>query len=170
MIWDIVKEERKYLRAKIDLFNISKLPYSSINYLLIAKVIISETRQRIDRDTAKQSTTKINNATSTKTKSTLHKKMLFEYTVALPPHEMFCTLIHKISPDSTSNGSDSTGRQGTSNRNLKIFLINLSITRNNINKIAVFKAVNKLMKVIQGIEGYTKKVKINPWKSKHPNL
>ena len=38
MIWEIVKEERKVLRACIDLFSKSKLPYSSINYLLIKKV------------------------------------------------------------------------------------------------------------------------------------
>ena len=32
------------------------------------------------------------------------------------------------------------------------------------------KAVNAMMKVIHGIEGYTNKVKISPWKSKQRNL
>ena len=32
------------------------------------------------------------------------------------------------------------------------------------------KAVNALMKVINGIEGSANKVKISPWKSKQPNL
>ena len=38
MIQEIVKEERKDLRASIDLFNKYKLPYSPINYLFIAKL------------------------------------------------------------------------------------------------------------------------------------
>ena len=48
--------------------------------------------------------------------------------------------------------------------------MNLSITNNYNNAITVGKAVNELMKVIHGIEGYANRVKIAPWKSKQPNL
>ena len=83
---------------------------------------------------------------------------------------MFRILSHLIAPDSTSNVSNNTGRQGTSNHTLKICLVNLSIEKNDNNEITVGKAVSVLMKVIPGIEGYAKKVRISPWKSKQPNL
>ena len=38
MIWEIVKKQRKDLRAGIHLFNKAKLPYSPINYLFMEKV------------------------------------------------------------------------------------------------------------------------------------
>ena len=74
MIRKIVKEVSRDLRASIDLFNKSKLPYSWTNYLCIAKLVGDETRQRNYRDTAEQSTPQVNNAKLTKIKSTLHKK------------------------------------------------------------------------------------------------
>ena len=67
MIQKTVEEERRTLRASIDLFKNSKLPYSSTNYLLIKKTAGSETRQRNDRYTAEKSTPQVNNAKSTKT-------------------------------------------------------------------------------------------------------
>ena len=48
MIWKKVKKERRDLRARINLFNKYKLPYSSTNYLFIAKVTGAETRKRND--------------------------------------------------------------------------------------------------------------------------
>ena len=75
MIWEIVKDERKSLRSIINLFNNSKLSYSSINYMFIVKVAGAKMRHIIDTDTAEQSTPQVNNATLTKTKSTLHKKL-----------------------------------------------------------------------------------------------
>ena len=126
--------------------------------------------QIIDIDTAKQSTPKFNNAKYTKTKLTLNKKMLFKYSVALLPHSSFRILLHQITPDSTSDGSNSTVLQGTSNRTLKICLVTLSIANNDNNATTVGKAVNAPMKGIHGIEGDYNKVKIDPWKSKQPNL
>ena len=118
--------------------------------------------QIIDRDTAEQSTPQVNNATSTKTHSTLHRKIIFKYAVALLSHSPLCILSHLITPDSTSNGSNSTGQQGTSSCNLKRFLVTLSIAKNNKNLIAFFNVVYALMKVIHGIEGDANKVKISP--------
>ena len=46
--------------------------------MFITKVEGSETRQRIDRDTAKHSTPQFNNDKLTKTKITFHKKMLLK--------------------------------------------------------------------------------------------
>ena len=66
MIWKIVKEERRALRVSIDLFKKFKLPYSSTNYLLIAKVKGSKIRQRNDKDKFEQSTPQVNNAEFTK--------------------------------------------------------------------------------------------------------
>ena len=126
--------------------------------------------QRNDKNTAEQSTSQVNNYKPTKTKSTLHKKILFKYTVALPSLIFLRILSHQILPNSTSNRSNSTGRQGTSNRTFKIFLVALSIAKNNNNTIKVGKAVNAMMKLIHGIEGYFNKVKIAPWKIKQPNL
>ena len=117
-------------------------------------------RQITDRDTAKQSDRQVNNAKSTKKKLTLHKKMLFKDAVALLPHSSFHILSYRIVPGSTSNVSNSTGRQGTSNRTLKICLVTLSISKNYNNAIPVGKAVNPLMEVIHGIEGDAKWVKI----------
>ena len=54
--------------------------------MFIAKVAVAEMRQRNNKDTSEQYTPKVNNTKPTKTKSTLHKKMLFKYAVALPPH------------------------------------------------------------------------------------
>ena len=165
----LVKDERRSLRARIDLFNKPKIPYSSTNYMFIAKVSGFEMRHRNDKYIAEQSTPQVNNAKLTKTNSTLYKKILFKDAVALWPHSLFRILSHRIATDSTSNGSNSTSRKCNSNRTFKRFLITLSITKNNNNTITVGKAVNALMKVIHGIEGYANKVKIAPWKSKQPN-
>ena len=78
----------------------------------------------------KKSTPQVNNTKPTKTKSTLHKEMLFKDTVALPPHSSFYILSHPISPDSTSDGCNITSQQGTSNRTFKICLVTLSIAKN----------------------------------------
>ena len=86
--------------------------------------------QRIDIDTSKKPTPQFNKAKSIKTKSTTHNKMLFKDAVALPPHIFFHILSYQITPDSTSNGFNSTGEQGTSNLTLKIFLVTISITNN----------------------------------------
>ena len=118
--------------------------------------------QRIDRDASKQFTPQVNNAKLTKTNLTLHKNVLFKYTVTLTPHSLFCILSHLITPYSASNGSNSTGQQGTINRTLKRFLITISITKNDNTAIAVGKAVNMWMKVIHGIEVDANKVKIFP--------
>ena len=83
---------------------------------------------------------------------------------------MFRILSHLIAPDSTSNVSNNTGRQGTSNHTLKICLVNLSIEKNDNNAITVGKAANALMKVIHVIGGYSNKFRIEPWESKEPNL
>ena len=106
----------------------------------------------------------------TKTKSTLNKKVLFKDAVELPPHCLFRILSHRIASDSTLNGSNSTGRQGTINGTLKRCLVTLSIEKKYNNTIKVAKAVNALMKVIHSIEGDANKVKIAPWKTKKPNL
>ena len=94
MIQKIFKEERKSLCASIDLFKKSKLPYSSTNHVYIAKVPGAETRHRNNKDTAEQSTSQVNNAKPTKTKSTLHKKMLFKDKVSLPTHSFLHILSH----------------------------------------------------------------------------
>ena len=96
--------------------------------------------------------------------------MVFKDAVALPYHSSFHILSHLIAHCSISNGSNSTGRQGTSNRTLKRCFFTLSIANNYNNKIAVGKAVNALIKVIHCIEVDTDKVKIAPWKIKQPNL
>ena len=120
--------------------------------------------QRNYKDKAEKFTPQVNNAKSTKTKSKLHKKMLFKDAVSLPTHGFTRILSHHIVPDSTSNSSISTGRKGTSKRTLKIFLVTLSIAKNTNNTIAVGKAVNALIKVIHRIEGDTNKVKMASWK------
>ena len=58
-------------------------------------------RHIIDRYKAEQSPPQVNNDTSTKTNSTLHKKMLFKEAVEVPPHSSFRILSHQIVPDST---------------------------------------------------------------------
>ena len=74
MIWEIVKEEHKYLRARINLFNKAKLLYSSTNYLFIEKLAGDEMRQINDKCIAEKSIRQVNNTKLTKTNSTLHKK------------------------------------------------------------------------------------------------
>ena len=96
--------------------------------------------------------------------------MLFKDAVALPHHSSFRILPQWITPVSTLNGSNSTGRQVTSNRTIKRCLVTLSIANNYNNAIVVGKVVNALMKVINFIEVDANKVKIYPWKSKQPNL
>ena len=142
MIWETAKEERTSLWANNNLFNKAKLPYLSINYIFIANVTGSEIRQRIDRDTVEQSTPQANNAKFTKKKLTLHKKIFFKYAVALLPHSSFRILSHQIAPESTSDDSSITGRQCTSKRTLKIFLVTLSIANSDNSTITVGKAVN----------------------------
>ena len=127
-------------------------------------------RELNDKDTAEQSTPRVNVTKLIKTKSTLHNKILFKDTVALLPHISLRILSHRITSDSNLNCYNSTGQKGISNRTFKICLVTLSITKNNNNTIAVGTAVNALMKVIHGIEGDAKKFKISPWKSKQPNL
>ena len=123
-----------------------------------------------DKDTYETLIPQVNNAKLTKTKSTLHNKIIFKDELTLPPHSSFHILSHRIEPDRTLNGSNITGRQGTSNRNLKICLVNTSITNNNNNAITVVKAINGLMKVINCIKVDSNKVKIASRKSKQPNL
>ena len=77
--------------------------------MFIAKVARAETRQIIDRYTTEQSTPQFNNTKSTKTKSTLHKKMLFKDAVVIPTHSSFRILSQQIATDSNSDGSNSTG-------------------------------------------------------------
>ena len=96
--------------------------------------------------------------------------MVFKDEVLLPPHSFFLILSHHIAPDRTSNGSVSTGRWGTSNRNLKQCLVTLSIKKNGNNLIAVGKTVNALTKVIDDIEGDSNEVKLEQWKINRPNL
>ena len=127
-------------------------------------------RKIYDRYTANQSTPQVNNAKSTKTKSTHNKKIPFKYTSALLPNSSFRILSHRVSPDSTLNGCNSTGKQDTSNRTLKRCIVELSIENNGNDAIAVGKAVNALMKLIHGIEGDTTKFKISPCESNQPNL
>ena len=170
MIREKVKEERRSLRSSINQLNKANIPYLSTNYLFITKVAGAEMRQRNDKDTAKQFTLEVNTKNPTKTKSTLHKTMIFKYTLALPSHSLFRILSRLNAPDSTLKGSNSTIRQGTSNCTYKRCLDTLSMSKNNNNAIAVGKAVNALMEVMHGIEGDANKVKIAPWKSKQPNL
>ena len=141
-----------------------------MKYLFIAEVSESEMRHIIDRDIAEQSTPQFNNSQSAKTKSTLHKKIIFQDAVAPPPHISFRILSHQIAPDSTSNGCNSTGRQVTSNRKLKRCLVTLSSEKNYSNAIEVGRAANALIQVIHGIKVDANKVKIAPYKSKQPNL
>ena len=104
-----VKEERTSVLSSIYLFNKSKLTYYSVNYLFIAKVAGVEMRQRNNEETAEQSTPKVKNTKPTKTKSILHNNMLFRDAVVLPL-SLFRILYHRIAPDRTSNGSNSTGQ------------------------------------------------------------
>ena len=127
-------------------------------------------RQRNYKDTYEQSTPQINNSKPTKTNSTPHKKIIFKDVVDLLPHSSFRILSHQISFDSTSNGYNSTIRQGTNNRTLIRCRVNLYILKKNNNAIAVVKAFNTLVKLIHDIEGDVNKIKIAPWKSKQPNL
>ena len=96
--------------------------------------------------------------------------MLSKDAVALPTHSLFRILSHWIALDNTSNGSNSTGQQGTSNQILRILFFTLYIAENDNNTITVRKEVNALVKVIHRIELDAKKVKIAPWKIKQPNL
>ena len=50
MIWEKFKEKLRTLHNNVNIFNKSKLPYSSVNDLFIAKVAGAETRQRNDTD------------------------------------------------------------------------------------------------------------------------
>ena len=127
MFWKIFKEESKALCDSIDLFNKEELAYSAINYMLIKNVVGAKIRQRINRGTAKQSTPKVNNTTLTKIKLTLHKKILFA--IALLPHSSFRILSHRITLDSTLNGSNITGLQGTTNHTQKKCLVILPISK-----------------------------------------
>ena len=102
--------------------------------------------------------------------SIIHKKILFKDVLLLPLYSSFHILSHQISPDSTSNGSNSTDIQGTSNLTFKLFLVTLSIKKNGNNSIAVGKAVNFLMKANHIIEVDANKVKIAPRISKQPSL
>ena len=103
-------------------------------------------RHRNNKDISEKSTPQVSNSKPTETKSTLHKKILFKDVVALPPHSSFHILSHQIAPDSTLNGSNSTGRQSTSDHTLKRLLVTLYIAKNNNNAIAVDEAVNALIK------------------------
>ena len=116
MLREIVKEERRDLRARINLFNKSKLPYSEINYLFISKVVGSKIRQKNDKDTAEKSTPQVNNAKRNKAKLTLHNKIPFKDAVGFLPHSSFRILSHKIEPDSTSNKYNSTVQQQSSRK------------------------------------------------------
>ena len=86
-------------------------------------------RQRNDKETSEKSTTYVNNYKPTKTKSILHKKMLFKDAVVLLPHSSFHILSHRIAPDIISNGSNSTGQQGTSNGTPKYALLPYPLQR-----------------------------------------
>ena len=74
MIQETVKEELKYLLLSIYLFIKSKPPYSSVNYIFIAKVAGSEMRQQNYKDTSEQSTPQVNNDKPINPKSLLHKE------------------------------------------------------------------------------------------------
>ena len=54
--------------------------------------------QRNDKDTAKQSTPKVNNGKPTKKNPTLHKKVLFKDAVLITHHSSFQILSHLIAP------------------------------------------------------------------------
>ena len=77
--------------------------------------------------------------------------MIFKDAVVLPPHSLFCILSQQIAPDSTSSRSYATGWQGTINSTFKIFLVAIFILNNDNTAIAVGKAVNGTMKLINGI-------------------
>ena len=97
------------LRSSINLFNKAQLSYTSVNYLFIEKVAGAEMRQGIYKDMAEQSNPQANNTNPTKLRSLLHKKMIFNNSVVLPPHHLFRIPSYRIAPDSASNGSDGTG-------------------------------------------------------------
>ena len=155
---------------QIHLFNKFKLHHSSTNYMFIAKVTGSETRHRNNKNRDEQSKPWVNNDKLTKTNWTLHKRILLKDVVSLPHHSLSCILSHQIASDSTSNGSNGTGKKGTSNRTFKICLATPSIEKNDDNVIAVGKTVNVLMQLIHCIEVDANKFKIAPWKNKQPNL
>ena len=71
MIWKIVREERRSLRARIYLFKKSKFPYSSTNYMFITNLEGTKMRHRNYKDTVKQSIPQVNNNKPIKKKSTL---------------------------------------------------------------------------------------------------
>ena len=119
----IVKKERRYLLASIHLFNKTKIPYLSTNYLFITNVSGAEMRHRNDKYISQQSTPQVNKSKPTNTKSTLNKKIIFKDSAALLPHSSSHILLHHIAPDRTSNLSNSTSKQGTSNRILKYALL-----------------------------------------------
>ena len=93
-------------------------------------------------------------------KVNITQKKLCKDAVKLLPLSLFHILSHHITSDSKYNVSYSIGQEGTSNRNLKICLVNLSIIENNNNAIIVGKAVNAPMKAINDIDGYINKLKI----------
>ena len=82
MIQGLFKDGCRTLRTTINLFNKSKLPYSSTNYLFIAKVARVKMRKKIDKDTVEKSIPQVNKSKLNKTSSTLHKKVLFKDAVA----------------------------------------------------------------------------------------
>ena len=126
--------------------------------------------QQNDKETAEKSTPKVENANPIYPKSLLHNKMIFKDAVLILPQTSFRILSHRIIPDSTSNGYNSTCKQGTSNRNIKICLVTLSTSKNDNNAIKLCKAVNVLMKLIHFIEEDTNKVKIAPCKINKSNI
>ena len=125
--------------------------------MFISKVVVAKMRQRNDNETAEQFTPQVNNAKITKTKSLIHKEMLFKDALVIPPHSLFRILSHSITPDSTWNRSNITGRQGTSNLTLKICLVALSSVDIDNKAIAVGKAVTEPMKLIHVTEGDSKR-------------
>ena len=151
MIRETVKEERNSLLPGIYLFIKSKPPYSSINYIFIAKVARSEMIKKNYKDMSEQSTPQVNDDKPINPESLLNTKTLVKDAVVLLPHSLFWILSHRILPDSTPNGSDSTGRCVTSNCTIKICLVTLSIAKNDINAITIGKAVNELIKLIHTI-------------------
>ena len=88
--------------------------------------------------------------------------MLFDYALVLPFHISFRILSHHIVLNRTLNGSNSKGIQDTIKCTLKRFFVNLYISNNDNNAIAVGKVFNALMKVINGIEVNVNKFKMAP--------
>ena len=68
MIQETVKEELRHLNDSINLFNKSKLPYSSTNYLFTEKVARYVIRQRNDKYAYEKFTPQVNNYKPTKIK------------------------------------------------------------------------------------------------------